>query len=85
MLREEDAAKFIAHGIDKVYVRSVLGCKARSGVCARCYGMNLATSELVNLGEAVGIIAAQSIGCLLYTSARSAAISSTKSSTSGAA
>ncbi|MFR4068038.1 MAG: hypothetical protein ACLT1T_03620 [Oscillospiraceae bacterium] len=62
MLREEDAAKFIAHGIDKVYVRSVLGCKARSGVCARCYGMNLATSEEVNLGEAVGIIAAQSIG-----------------------
>ena len=45
-----------------MYVRSVLGCKARSGVCARCYGMNLATSELVNLGEAVGIIAAQSIG-----------------------
>ena len=62
MLREEDAAKFTAHGIDRVYVRSVLGCKARSGVCARCYGMNLATSELVNLGEAVGIIAAQSIG-----------------------
>ena len=61
-LREEDAAKFTAHGIDRVYVRSVLGCKARSGVCARCYGMNLATSELVNLGEAVGIIAAQSIG-----------------------
>ena len=61
MLREEDAAKFTAHGIDRVYVRSVLGCKARSGVCARCYGMNLATSELVNLGE-VGIIAAQSIG-----------------------
>ena len=53
---------FQAHGIDKVYVRSVLGCKARSGVCAKCYGMNLATSELVNLGEAVGIIAAQSIG-----------------------
>ena len=62
MLREEDAAKFTAHGIDRVYVRSVLGCKARSGVCARCYGMNLATSELVNLGDAVGIIAAQSIG-----------------------
>ena len=62
MLREEDAAKFTAHGIDRVYVRSVLGCKARSGVCARGYGMNLATSELVNLGEAVGIIAAQSIG-----------------------
>ena len=62
MLREEDAAKFAAHGLDKIYVRSVLGCKARSGVCAKCYGMNLATSELVNLGEAVGIIAAQSIG-----------------------
>ena len=62
MLKEEDAAMFQAHGSDKVYVRSVLGCKARSGVCAKCYGMNLATSELVNLGEAVGIIAAQSIG-----------------------
>ena len=62
MLKEEDAAMLQAHGIDKVYVRSVLGCKARSGVCAKCYGMNLATSELVNLGEAVGIIAAQSIG-----------------------
>ncbi len=62
MLREEDAALFSAHGIDRVYVRSVLGCKAKSGVCAKCYGMNLATSELVNLGEAVGIIAAQSIG-----------------------
>ena len=62
MLKEEDAAMLQAHGIDKAYVRSVLGCKARSGVCAKCYGMNLATSELVNLGEAVGIIAAQSIG-----------------------
>ena len=39
-----------------------LGCQARSGLCAVCYGMNLATSEEVNLGEAVGIIAAQSIG-----------------------
>ncbi len=62
MLTEEDAAVFTEHGIDKVYVRSVLGCKAASGVCAKCYGINLATSELVNLGEAVGIIAAQSIG-----------------------
>jgi DNA-directed RNA polymerase subunit beta' len=62
MLREEDAQLFTEHGIDRIYVRSVLGCKARSGVCAKCYGMNLATSELVNLGEAVGIIAAQSIG-----------------------
>ena len=62
MLREEDAKRLSEHGINKVYVRSVLGCKARSGVCAKCYGMNLATSELVNPGEAVGIIAAQSIG-----------------------
>ena len=46
----------------QIYIRTVLGCKSRSGVCATCYGMNLATSEEVNLGEAVGIIAAQSIG-----------------------
>jgi DNA-directed RNA polymerase subunit beta' len=51
-----------AHGIHSVRIRTVLGCKARSGVCAHCYGMNLATSEEVNMGEAVGIIAAQSIG-----------------------
>ena len=62
MLHEDDAKKFLAHGIDKVYVRSVLGCRARSGVCAKCYGMNLASSKLVDPGEAVGIIAAQSIG-----------------------
>ena len=62
MLFEDDAKTFLAHGIDKVYVRSVLGCRARSGVCARCYGMNLASSKLVDPGEAVGIIAAQSIG-----------------------
>ena len=62
MLREEDAKNFLVHGIERVYVRSVLGCRARSGVCARCYGMNLASSKLVDPGEAVGIIAAQSIG-----------------------
>ena len=62
MMKPEDAAVFEAHGIHKVYARTVLGCRAKSGVCAKCYGMNLATSELVNLGEAVGIIAAQSIG-----------------------
>ena len=62
MLHEDDAKKFLAHGIDKVYVRSVLGCRAKSGVCAKCYGMNLASSKLVDPGEAVGIIAAQSIG-----------------------
>ena len=62
MFKEEDADILMAHNLPKVYVRSILGCKSRSGVCAKCYGMNLATSELVNMGEAVGIIAAQSIG-----------------------
>ena len=62
MMKPEDADMFEAHGIHKVYARTVLGCRAKSGVCAKCYGMNLATSELVNMGEAVGIIAAQSIG-----------------------
>ena len=62
MMKPEDADLFEAHGINKVYARTVLGCRAKSGVCAKCYGMNLATSELVNMGEAVGIIAAQSIG-----------------------
>ena len=62
MMMPEDAAKFEAHGIDKIYIRTILGCRARNGVCAKCYGMNLATSKEVDLGEAVGIIAAQSIG-----------------------
>ena len=62
MMHEDDAKMLEAHGVHSVYARTVLGCRARSGVCAKCYGMNLATSELVNLGEAVGIIAAQSIG-----------------------
>jgi len=62
LMMPEDAEKFEKHGIDKIYIRTILGCRARSGVCARCYGMNLATSKEVDLGEAVGIIAAQSIG-----------------------
>ena len=62
MMMPEDAAKFEAHGIDKIYIRTILGCRARNGVCAKCYGLNLATSKEVDLGEAVGIIAAQSIG-----------------------
>ena len=49
-------------GIKQVRVRSVLTCKSHLGVCAKCYGMNLASSKPVNIGEAVGIIAAQSIG-----------------------
>ncbi len=62
LMQPKDAAKFEAHGIRQVYIRTPLGCQSRSGLCAVCYGMNLATSEEVNLGEAVGIIAAQSIG-----------------------
>ena len=62
LMMEDDAKLLESHGIHSVRIRTVLGCKARSGVCAKCYGMNLATSEEVNLGEAVGIIAAQSIG-----------------------
>ena len=56
-------AKFLAsRGVTSVEVRSVLSCESRCGVCARCYGMNLATGKPVNAGEAVGVIAAQSIG-----------------------
>ena len=61
-----DAKKVIetleAEGRDKIAIRSVLGCKAKRGVCAKCYGMDLARSTPVSIGEAVGIIAAQSIG-----------------------
>jgi len=62
MLSEEDAKVLEAHGINRVEIRTVLTCQARSGVCARCYGMNLAAGRPVGTGEAVGIIAAQSIG-----------------------
>ena len=62
LMTEDDAKLLESHGIHSARIRTVLGCKARSGVCAKCYGMNLATSEEVNMGEAVGIIAAQSIG-----------------------
>ena len=56
------AKKIVDSGITKVKVRSVLACRAKHGVCSKCYGMGLATRERVNIGEAVGIIAAQSIG-----------------------
>ena len=56
------ANKIIDRGIKQVYVRSILGCKCKHGACSKCYGMGLATRERVNIGESVGIIAAQSIG-----------------------
>ncbi len=62
MMGEEDAQVLEAHGIHKAEIRTVLTCRARSGVCAKCYGMNLASGKPVGTGEAVGIIAAQSIG-----------------------
>jgi DNA-directed RNA polymerase subunit beta' len=59
----ESAAKRIENSpIERVEIRSVLTCEARHGVCAKCYGRNLATGRMVNKGEAVGVIAAQSIG-----------------------
>ena len=59
---EEKASAVQDGGIDKVKIRSVLTCSARRGVCARCYGRDLSTGQLVELGMAVGVIAAQSIG-----------------------
>jgi DNA-directed RNA polymerase subunit beta' len=62
-LIDEDAAdKVDDSGLDKVKIRSVLTCESRRGVCRMCYGRNLATMEMVDMGEAVGILAAQSIG-----------------------
>ncbi len=62
-LIDEDLATEIQDaGIESVKIRSVLTCECRRGVCKRCYGRNLATSRLVELGEAVGVIGAQSIG-----------------------
>ncbi|MGF7145443.1 DNA-directed RNA polymerase subunit beta' [Anaerotaenia torta] len=62
MITPRRAARIIATGVDKVKIRTVLTCKSHIGVCAKCYGANMATGEAVQVGEAVGIIAAQSIG-----------------------
>jgi len=61
-ITEEVAERIEQAGIEKIRIRSVLTCESSSGVCALCYGRNLATGKLVEVGEAVGIIAAQSIG-----------------------
>jgi len=61
-ITEELAQKIEEAGIDEVEVRSVLTCESKYGVCVKCYGRNLATGRMVEVGEAVGIIAAQSIG-----------------------
>ncbi len=62
MITENIADKIVEAGIEKLKVRSVLGCHSKRGVCQKCYGMGLARRDLVSIGEAVGIIAAQSIG-----------------------
>ena len=62
LVDEQDVAKIDALGIDSVKIRSVLTCEAEDGICAACYGRDLARGTPVNLGEVVGIIAAQSIG-----------------------
>ncbi|MEE2657037.1 MAG: DNA-directed RNA polymerase subunit beta' [Candidatus Latescibacterota bacterium] len=62
LLEEEDANRIAAAGFEQVRIRSVLSCESGRGVCSACYGRNLASGRLVNVGEAVGVIAAQSIG-----------------------
>ena len=62
LINDADAAKIIASGAEKVKIRSVLTCAAKHGVCAKCYGSSLANGNPITSGEAVGIIAAQSIG-----------------------
>ncbi len=62
LMNEQSAQAIIDAGIKSVEIRTVLECKSRYGVCAKCYGSNLASEETIGIGEAVGIIAAQSIG-----------------------
>ena len=62
LLTDADAKKIIDAGVEEIKIRSVLTCRAKTGVCAKCYGANLAFNNVVSVGEAVGVIAAQSIG-----------------------
>ncbi len=62
MVTPKRASAIVKTGVDKVKIRTILTCKAHSGVCSKCYGANMATGQAVQVGEAVGIIAAQSIG-----------------------
>ena len=62
LITNELANKIVGLGYKEVMIRSVLTCKSEVGICARCYGANMATGDLVDIGEAVGVIAAQSIG-----------------------
>jgi DNA-directed RNA polymerase subunit beta' len=62
LITEEKAERIDDSNIDSVFIRTVLTCEAEHGICAKCYGRNLTTGKLVEIGEAVGIVAAQSIG-----------------------
>ena len=62
MITHDKAAEIVKSGIKEVKIRSVVKCRSKVGICSKCYGMNLATAKPVDIGEAVGIIAAQSIG-----------------------
>ena len=62
MMTDADAERIVAAGIERVKIRSVLNCRSKHGVCKKCYGANLANGKKVSVGEAVGIVAAQSIG-----------------------
>lgn len=62
MIDEEAAFKIDNTGISEIKIRSVLTCESKVGICAKCYGRDLSRGTLVNIGEAVGVIAAQSIG-----------------------
>ena len=62
LINDADAKKIIDAGVEEIKIRSVLTCRAKTGVCAKCYGANLAFNNIVSVGEAVGVIAAQSIG-----------------------
>ena len=62
LITSSKAKKIVATGAEEVQVRSILTCKCQNGVCRKCYGANMVSGELVDIGEAVGVIAAQSIG-----------------------
>ena len=62
MVTPKRASAIVKTGVDRVKIRTILTCRSHSGICAKCYGANMATGQAVQVGEAVGIIAAQSIG-----------------------
>ncbi len=62
MISPDQAEEIAAAGIERVYIRNILSCHSKNGVCSKCYGANMASARLVRIGESVGIIAAQSIG-----------------------